>query len=517
MLYRPAFRDFSFSRSDIQAGVTVAIVALPLSMAIAIASGVGPEKGLITAIVGGFLVSAMGGTRHQIGGPAGAFIVLVSACVGSIGVEGLILATLLSGLMLAAMGLLRMGGTIRYVPYPVILGFTAAIAVIIAASQLHDLLGLTLPGHEPGPLLPKLEALWAARDTFSPFSLAIAILTGAVILGCQRFAPRLPSMLVGVAAATVAAQFLPAQTVFDRFGALPPGLPVPSLPSLDPSLIVAALPYAVSFTLLGAIESLLSAMVADQMAGTRMRADDELIGQGAANIGAALFGGFCTTGTIARTATNVRAGSSGPASGMIHSGILLVFLIVAAPLAGAIPLAGLSALLMIVAWKMIEWHAIRSLARISRGDALTMAVTFLAVILRDLTEGIIMGMALAGVIFIARMAGQSGAEPGDGWDHDEPDELVCHLRGPVFFGSVARIESLLDRIVARPRLLLLDMSAVPFVDTTGGQMIAELSRRMAQRGIGVVVLGAKPALRRTLNGGIVHAATHAEARAISGL
>lgn len=495
----------------------MAIVALPLSMAIAIASGVGPDRGLITAIVGGFLVSAMGGTRFQIGGPAGAFIVLVSTCVASIGVQGLILATMLSGVMLAAIGLFRMGGTIRYVPYPVILGFTAGIAVIIATSQFRDLLGLTLDGPEPGHLGPKLMALWAARGTLDTASLVVSLVTLIVILGCQRFAPRLPSLLIGVAVATLVAQFLPAETVADRFGALPAGLPMPSLPAISAETVMAALPYAVSFTLLGAIKSLLSAMVADQMAGSRMRPDDELIGQGIANIGVGLFGGFCTTGTIARTATNVRAGSGGPASGMIHSAILLAFLVVAAPLAGAIPLAGLAALLLIVAWKMIEWHAIFSLARISRVDALTMGATFLTVIFRDLTEGIILGVALAGIGFIAHMARESGAEPGAGWDHDEPDEMVCHLRGPVFFGSVARIEMLIDRIVARPRLLILEMTEVSFVDATGAQMISELSRRMEHRGIALVVVGANARVRRTLGGEIHHAASHAEAREMTGL
>lgn len=517
MSYRPAFLDFSFSRADLQAGLTVAIVALPLSMAIAIASGLGPDKGLITAIIGGFLVSAMGGTRHQIGGPAGAFIVLVSACVAQIGVEGLVLATVMSGLMLAVLGALRMGGTIRYVPYPVILGFTAAIAVIIAASQLRDLTGLQLDGPEPGHLPEKLAALWQARGTFSPGSFGVALLTIGVILGCQKFTPRLPSLLLGVIAATLAAQVVPTETVVQRFGALPAGLSLPALPQINGALIMAALPFAVSFTLLGAIESLLSGMVADQMAGTRMRADDELIGQGIANIGVGLFGGFCTTGTIARTATNVRAGSSGPASGMIHSAILLIFLIVAAPLAGAIPLAGLAGVLMVVAWNMIEWHAIVALFRISRGDALTVVVTFLAVLLRDLTQGIVLGMALAGVIFIARMASYSHAEPGEGRDDEDPEVLVYHLRGPVFFGSVARIESLLDRIVLRPRLLILDMSEVPFVDTTGAQMIAELSRRLSRRDIAVVALGARPDVCRTLPADIHRAGSREEAHRLAGL
>ena len=500
MGYRPAFLDLSFDVRDLQAGLTVAIVALPLSLAIAIASGVGPDRGLVTAIVGGFLVSAMGGTRHQIGGPAGAFIVLVAGCVAAIGVEGLILATMLSGLMLAGLGLLRLGGVIRLVPYPVILGFTAGIAVIIAASQLRDLLGLTPAAPEPGLLIPKLAALWQARATLNPAAGGIALLTIAVILACQRLAPRLPAMLLGIVAATLAAQILPAPTVLDRFGALPAGLPMPMLPALDWASLRAALPFALAFTLLGAIESLLSAMVADQMSGSRMRPDDELIGQGLANIGAGLFGGFCATGTIARTATNVKAGSRGPASGMIHAALLLAFLMLAAPLVGAIPLAGLAGLLMLVSWKMIEWHAAASLIRIDRAEAGIMAATFLGVILHDLILGILIGMALTGLLFIARMAHQGQARPAPDQAEAEPDRMVIHLSGPVFFGSVARIEGVLARINAQPRLLVLDMAGVVLIDRSGAQMIQDLSARMALRGTRVLVEGASPAIARALAG-----------------
>ncbi|WDA12036.1 SulP family inorganic anion transporter [Paracoccus marcusii] len=502
MGYRPAFLDLSFDLKDLQAGLTVAIVALPLSLAIAIASGVGPDRGLVTAIVGGFLVSAMGGSRHQIGGPAGAFIVLVAGCVAAIGIDGLILATMLSGAMLAVLGLLRLGGTIRLVPYPVILGFTAGIAVIIAASQLRDLLGLTLSAPEPAALMPKLSALWQARATADPQVIGVALTAVAVIVFAQRLAPRLPALLLGIVAATLAAQVLDAPSVFDRFGALPAGLPMPMLPALDWASVQAALPFAVGFTLLGAIESLLSAMVADQMAGTRMRPDDELIGQGLANIGAGLFGGFCVTGTIARTATNVKAGSRGPASGMIHAALLLGFLIVAAPLVGAIPLAGLAGLLMVVAWKMIEWHAMISLTRIDRAEAGVMVATFLGVILHDLTTGILIGMALTGMLFIARMS-REGTAHALATDPDGPaDRMVIHLSGPVFFGSVARIEGALARIDAHPRLLLLDMSQVTLIDRSGAQMIRDLSDRLARRGTRVVAVHARPMLRAGLHGSV---------------
>ncbi|MFN3274884.1 MAG: SulP family inorganic anion transporter [Paracoccus sp. (in: a-proteobacteria)] len=518
MRYRPAFLDLSPGLKDLQAGLTVAIVALPLSLAIAIASGVPPDRGLVTAIVGGFLVSALGGTRHQIGGPAGAFIVLVAACVSAIGIEGLILATVMSGIMLAILGALRLGGAIRFVPYPVILGFTAGIAVIIGASQLSDLLGLSLSGPEPGALLPKLAALWQARGTAQPAALLVAALTIGTILGVQRLAPRLPSLLMGVAVATLAAQLLPAETILDRFGALPGGLPMPALPQINAATLVAALPFALGFTLLGAIESLLSGMVADQMSGSRMRPNDELIGQGIANIGVGLFGGFCTTGTIARTATNVKAGSRGPASGMIHAGLLLLFLIVAAPLLGAIPLAGLAGLLMIVSWKMIEWHALRSLWRIDRTEAGVAAATFLTVVLGDLVMGIAVGTALAGMTFIARMAQDGSAEPAAlPPDAQREGEMIVHLRGPLFFASVARIERVLDRVPEQPRLMVLDLAGVSVIDQSGGQMLADLGARMARHNCRVVLTGASRALAAQLPPHMARADSLDQARGLEGL
>ncbi len=317
-------------RADALAGLTVAIVALPLSMAIAIASGVSPAQGLYTAIVGGFLVSALSGSRFQIGGPAGAFIVLVAATVAQHGMEGLILATFLSGIMLAAVGLLRFGTFIKFIPYQVTIGFTAGIAVIIFASQIKELFGLMLE-HEPGPLLQKIAALWQARDSFTPAAVAISISTIAMILGLKTFRPHWPGLLiaVGLAAAAAALFGLPVTTIGSQFGGIPSSLPAPELPTLTGGKILAVLPAAVSFTLLGAIESLLSAVVADGMTGRRHRSNCELMAQGIANIGSALLGGFCVTGTIARTATNVRSGAHGPVSGMLHSAFLLLFMLVA--------------------------------------------------------------------------------------------------------------------------------------------------------------------------------------------
>ena len=492
-------------RADALAGLTVAIVALPLSMAIAIASGVGPERGLFTAIVGGFLVSALGGSRYQIGGPAGAFIVLVAACVTATGLEGLILATILSGVILIGAGALRLGTYIRYIPYPVTVGFTAGIAVIIFASQLREMFGLTLPGAEPGEIIAKVEALWAARGTVTWAALAVAGLTAAVIQGLKRVRPHWPGMLIAVvvASVTVALLNLPVATIGSRFGELPHLLPAPALPDL--SLWREALPWALSFALLGAIESLLSAVVADGMSGARHRSNAELVAQGLANIGSGLFGGFCVTGTIARTATNVRAGSRGPISGMLHSLFLLLFLMVAAPLAAYIPLAALAGVLAVVAWGMAERREFASLLRSSRGDALVVGTTFLLVVFRDLTEGIIFGFALAGLVFIKRMSEASAMRPREEHvDAPRADRVVYHLEGPYFFGAAAQLGAVLDRIAEAPRALVLEMSGVPLIDSSGARGFHTLAARARKRGGQLYLVGLRDRLRRQMEAQGLH-------------
>lgn len=385
-------------RADALAALTVAIVALPLSMAIAIASGVGPERGLYAAIVGGFLVSFLGGSRYQIGGPAGAFIVLVAACVATIGIEGVILATLMSGVFLIVAGVLRAGTYVRHIPHAVTIGFTAGIALIIFITQIKDLLGLTLQ-HDPAEVLAKLAALWQGRETISPAAAFVSASTIGLILALRRFAPKWPSLLLAVVIVTGVAVILPVETIFDRFGDLPRSPPAPHLPIINTDLLQQALPWALQFTLLGAIESLLSAVVADSMAGSRHRPNAELIAQGVANIGSALFGGICVTGTIARTATNVRSGARSPIAGMLHSVFLLIFLLIAAPLAGHIPLAGLAGVLALVAWDMAEKSAIWRILRQNRAEASVLIVTFLLVVLRDLSVGIATGCALAALLY----------------------------------------------------------------------------------------------------------------------
>lgn len=383
-------------RHDLFAAITVAIVALPLSMAIAIASGVGPERGLYAAIVGGFLISALGGSRFQIGGPAGAFIVLVSATVALHGVDGMLIATAMAGVIMAIAGLLRVGTYVRLIPHPVVVGFTAGIAVTIFASQLRDLFGLRLPG-EPAAFLPKINALWHVAGTFSIAATLIAAVSIAIIQLLKRYAPRAPALLVAVAVAALLAWVLrlPIETIGSRFGAVPDSLPVPSLPDVSWARLVQLFPTALTFALLGAIESLLSAVVADGMTGRQHRSNSELFAQGVANVGAALFGGLCVTGTIARTATNVRAGARTPVSGMLHSVIILVTLVVAAPLVAFIPLAALAAVLVTVAWNMIERPAILHMLRHSRGEAMVLFTTLVVTLLHDLMWGIIAGTLLA--------------------------------------------------------------------------------------------------------------------------
>lgn len=391
-------------RRDAMAGLTVAILALPLSMAIAVASGVSPDRGIYAAIVGGFLVSALGGSRFQIGGPAGAFIVLVATTVTRLGIDALILTVLMSGAMLTLMGALRLGSLIRYIPHPVTVGFTSGIAVIIALSQIKDLAGLKLPGVEPGPVVPKLLALSQALPTFSPVALAVGFGVAATILGLRRLRPGWPGMLVAVVAATASATLfhLPIETIGSRFGGIPHGMPAPHLPKISLEMLIAVFPVALSFTLLGGLESLLSAKVADGMTGRVHRSNMELVAQGIANMVSALFGGISVTGTIARTATNIRAGARTPVAGMLHAAFLLGFLVAAAPLASYVPLAALAGILVVVAWNMVERREFASLLTQWR-PAVVLLATFGLTLLHDLTAGIIAGCGLAALFWCASM------------------------------------------------------------------------------------------------------------------
>ena len=396
------YRLASF-RKDAVAALTVAIVALPLSMAIAVASGVSPERGLYTAIVGGFMVSLLSGSRFQIGGPAGAFILLVASTVVRFGVEGLMLTVFISGLLLTMVGVLRLGSLIRHIPHAVTVGFTCGIAVTIAASQLKDLGGLHLAGAEPGPLIPKLAALARALATIGPAALALGAGSAVLIFALRRYRPTWPGMLIAVVAAALAASLLglPVETIGSRFGGLPHGLLAPRLPAMTLRLALQVLPAALSFTLLGGIESLLSAKVADGMTGRKHRSNMELIAQGLANMASALFGGISVTGTIARTATNVRAGAVSPLSGIMHSLFLLVFILVAAPLASFVPLSALAGVLVVVSWNMAEKAEFIRLLRDWRTAAVLVA-TFGLTLARDLTTGIVAGCGLAALLALLK-------------------------------------------------------------------------------------------------------------------
>lgn len=497
---------FAAFRADAVAGLTVAIVALPLSMAIAIASGTSPERGLFTAIVGGFLISALGGSRFQVGGPAGAFIVLVAACVERHGIEGMVLATLMAGVFLMAAGALRLGTYIKFIPYPVTVGFTAGIAVIIFSSQLKDLFGLTLEGKEPGEFAARLEVLARASDTLNVAAVALALLTIGLIAGLRKRRPHWPGMLVAVVAASLAtwAFGLPVETIGSRFGGIPSMLPAPSLPEISLAKMTAVLPDAFAFALLGAIESLLSAVVADGMTGRHHRSNGELVAQGVANIASALFGGICATGTIARTATNVRAGARSPVAGMLHSAFLLGFMLLAAPLAAYIPLAALAGVLAVVAWNMAEKHEFLTLLRSSRGDAVVLLATFLLTVFRDLTEGIVVGVALGVVLFLQRMTATARIEaqparaPFAADLVTDPKVFVYRLSGAFFFGTASTVGAVLDRIADQHKAFVIDLSAVPFIDSTAANVIAGIGRKALRHGVRVYVTGATPSMRRML-------------------
>ena len=507
-------KDFA---ADAIAGLTVAIVALPLSMAIAIGSGLSPEKGLFTAIVGGFLISALGGSRFQIGGPAGAFIVLIASIVERHGYDGLVLATAMAGLLMIAAGFLQLGTYIKYIPLPVTVGFTAGIAVIIFASQAKELLGLDI-AREPAALPPKLAAIWEAGGTIKPAAVALSAIAIGLIVGLRRIRPKWPGMLIAVAVASVLTVImgLDVATIGSRFGGVPQMLPAPALPAFDLVKASAVFPDAIAIALLGAIESLLSAVVADGMSGRRHRSNCELVAQGTANVAAVMFGGMCVTGTIARTATNVRAGAVTPVSGMLHAVYLLLFMLVAAPLAAYIPLASLGGVLAVVAWNMAEKEEFASLLKSSRGDAAILLATFLLTIFVDLTVAIAVGVTLGAFLVLHRLAEDVEIATGSqlvaddaadttglartGYDPAEygQDVVVYRISGAFFFAAAAGVRGILDRIGEHPRAFILDFSDVPLVDSTAAKSLEGFVHKLHRSGARVFFTSARPAVRRTL-------------------
>jgi len=508
---------FDDLRADVIAGLTVAIVALPLSMAIAIASGTSPERGLFTAVVGGFLICLLSGSRFQIGGPAAAFTVVVATTVNHHGLDGLFLATIMAGVFLMLMGFLRLGSYIKFIPYPVTVGFISGIAAILFAGQIHDLLGLTLAAKEPPDFVPKLQALGAAIATINPAAVAVAAGTVAVIVGLKRFLPNWPGILTAVVLGGVAVWLLklPVETIGTRFGGIPNSLPQPSLPPISLAKIQEVFPDAISFALLGAIESLLSAMVADGMTGRRHRSNMELVGQGVGNIGAALFGGIPATGTVARTATNVRSGAKSPISGMLHAIFVLLCMVVAAPLASFIPLAGLAGVLAVVSWNMAEKRDFATLICTSWGDAIVLLATFGLTVFVGLTMGILVGFSLGALLFIHRMSQTTAIEehvpviPEDVADTDarapydpalatNPDFAVYRITGAFFFAAASTVGIVLDGIDSRHKAFIIDFAAVPLIDSTAANAIGAVVRKARRRGVAVLISEASPSVQKML-------------------
>lgn len=505
-------------RHDAVAGLTVAIVALPLSLALAIASGTTPDKGLTTAIVAGFLISACGGSRVQIGGPTGAFVVVVFNVIAQHGYDGLLLATLLAGLMLIVAGLARLGTWVKYIPQPVITGFTAGIAVVIFSSQIRDLFGLTMT-NVPADFIEKWLAYARALPTVNVASTGVAAGALAIIVMLRRFAPKLPGFLIAVAVSSMLVWLfaLDVATIGSRFGALPRTLPVPHLPEISWSAVKDVLPSAFTIAFLAGVESLLSAVIADGMTGRRHRSNAELIAQGIANFSSTLFGGLPATGAIARTATNIRAGARSPISGMLHAGFILIFMLALGPLIALIPLASLAAVLVIVAWNMSEIDHFRHLMRAPAGDRVILILTFVLTVLIDLTVAIGVGVVLAALMFMHRMAEVSAIRNRVSLDEDDDAEderslsdtaeqrlrlpkgvEVYELRGPLFFGVAEHLLDLLQRTGTRPRVYVLNLREVPLVDATGASTLRDFIDRCKRREIPVYIAGVSERVAATL-------------------
>lgn len=490
------YRPRSLGR-DLAAGVTVGVVALPLAMAFSIAAGGTPEQGLYTAILAGFAISALGGSRFQIGGPTGAFVVIIAGVIARHGMGGLVAATLMAGLMLVLMGVSGLGKLIKFIPYPVTTGFTAGIGLLIFSQQIKDFFGLQID-KSSAEFFEKWAEYVEFFPTFSPLTLALGLGTIAVILLVRKFAPRIPGSVAGVVVATLVCYLLklPVETIGTRFGGIPSALPAPSLPAMDWATIRAVFPDAVTIALLAAIESLLSAVVADGMTGDRHNANMELVAQGVGNIASGFFGGIPATGAIARTATNIKSGAASPVAGMTHAVTLLLFILFLAPVASAIPLASLSAVLMIVAWDMSDVDRfLRLFRRAPKSDAIVLATTFVLTVIVDLTVAVEVGVIMAAFLFLRRMAevselkagtGYAGAilgspGAGDAADHRVPKHPknieIYEITGPFFFGVADVLQDTLDQLEKPPAAFVLRMREVPAVDSTGLNALESFAKK----------------------------------------
>ena len=503
-----ALKDYDRQRliGDVGAGLTVGVVALPLAMAFAIASGVKPEQGLITAIIGGLIVSALGGSQVQIGGPAGAFIVIVYGIVERYGLTNLLISTALAGVLLFALGLFKLGALVRYVPVPIVIGFTNGIAVLIAFSQVKDLLGLTI-AKLPGDFFSQLGAFAAHIQTFNPYALAIGavcflgllvwprLFTGAMLPMAflegrtLRTASRMPGPVVALVTLTLATWLLelPVETIGSRFGGIPQSLPALELPPFSWESAKQLLFPTLTIAILGAIESLLCARIADNLiSGPKHDPNQELMAQGVANMVVPVFGGIPVTGTIARTVTNVRAGGSSPVAGIVHAVTLLVIVLAAAPLANHVPLAALAGILLFVAWNMGEWHEFVRLRHFSLQYRTILVGTFTLTVVFDLTVAMQVGLVLACVFFIYRMSTLFSVQPAK-VDSLPPGVQVVELFGSLFFGAVGKVEALPAQIAEGTRAVVLEMHRLISMDTSGLEALRQLHRVLQRRDVALVL------------------------------
>jgi SulP family sulfate permease len=501
-----SLRTYSVRRftHDLASGITVGLVALPLAMAFGIASGVTPQAGLYTAVVAGFIISALGGSRVQIGGPTGAFVVIVAGIVARFGIAGLSLVTLMAGVLLVIMGLTGLGSAVKFIPRPVIIGFTNGIALLIASTQIKDFLGLKT-GPVPSSFLPRIKVLAENIGSLHWQTIAIGGATLAIILFWPRINRRIPGSILAVLACTAASAFLHlhVETIGSRFGGIPQGFPPITLPHLHAEHILPLLPSALTVALLGAIESLLSAIVADSMSGDRHNSNVELVAQGVANIVSPLFGGIPATGAIARTATNIRSGALTPVSGIVHAFTLLTILLVAAPLARFIPLATLAGVLFVVAWNMGEWREIGGVLRLSKADIAVWAVTFLLTVIADLTVAVGVGMALAALLYIYRIAETSTVELvteeylREGQAHILQDKeipsnvAILRIHGPFLFGATQKLEDATADLKEFPAIVILRLRNMTALDATGLYALEVFAERLRESGRTLLLCGAR--------------------------
>jgi len=494
------YRQFT---KDLMAGLIVGIVALPLAIAFGIASGVSPEKGLYTAIIAGFIISALGGSRVQIGGPTGAFIVIVYGIVQTHGINGLIIATFIAGIMLIIMGLARLGAVIKFIPHPLITGFTSGIALIIFSSQIKDFFGLQMDA-VPADFLTKWNIYFHHFGSINFYAVLIAAATAVIIFLWPKITYKIPGSLIAILASTIAVQLLhlPVETIGSKFGNIPSSLPNPTVPNLDFATIKSLIQPAFTIALLGGIESLLSAVVADGMIGGNHRSNMELIAQGVANIFSSLFGGIPATGAIARTATNVKNGGRTPVAGIVHAITLLIIMLFVGKWAALIPMATLAGILVVVAYNMSEWENFRAVLKGSKSDIAVLLTTFFLTVLIDLTVAIEIGMVLAAFLFMRKMIQFSdvsiltkdiddrGSEKDDASiaNFSIPAEAeVFEITGPLFFGAAYKFKDAIRFIEVTPKVLILRMRQVPMIDATGIKTISEVYSESKKRGTKLIL------------------------------